>query len=837
MKATVHPGTSRPRHIHNLSFFFRLDAYKGFAETNAILHDLVMATVQNQEALEIRQAELRLAEIRAELRLNELKLKRDTRIPEREIFLDEPASDSGISHEVVAGSRIQAEPPSSKARNRTTMKVPRKMKRKAEDSIPGDHRICFQLENMPSVPAHANSSKKIRKRNPAACSECRRKHLQCSHELRGLPAHRSKPSDLDIFAMPLTIEVLRRTEGQQQLEYLTYNASTFPLIDGDLRLLHERSGLAWHLSGVGVAQSSAGNSGSALLWALNALSDTEHLDAIIRAGMCTRYIEALDWVVWLCSYVIAEHKGKTTNELSSHSLLSESLAGLRHRVLSTSGKYSLPHSDGGPGIESKLLPDTHLAAVALKARSCAGLDRIAEVYLRTFAQHESSKVGQWWREIFRHIDHDASIILEAIEALPDARIQSKVWQMALDGASNFESMELCQALLGYGWSLAGQSTDHGRVFASLLSDYQTPPATDSLDWSAPRLVRGAYATNGGRHEPNCLVYDEDEDTKSSPLQVASRSGCEALVRSLLRLGASPDGLPHEAGFPLGAAARRGYCSIIRVLCDADADVNAKDERRQETALMIACESGQLGAATILLDAGANLRAEIAFRETSLYMAAYNGHSDVVDLLISAGTNVAAYHHSALLRAAECHAETAFKLLLAKGAVLSGTESTKRWNRTIAIAAFDGRVSMVELLLVAFEGGLLKSPCPEDGLARSLLRESGTLRQWIQNEAQMDLTEDLRQTRDEMRALQLLLEHGIWVYGYSTMKEGILNSIAHLEILNEMDLHLARRSAKDVQSQSFPWTAEEMTGIPRRLYECTPGPSSPDSDTYGSVTHR
>lgn len=571
--------------------------------------------------------------------------------------------------------------------------------------------------------------------------------------------------------MPLTIEVLRRTEGQQQLEYLTYNASTFPLIDGDLRLLHERSGLAWHLSGVGVAQSSAGNSGSALLWALNALSDTEHLDAIIRAGMCTRYIEALDWVVWLCSYVIAEHKGKTTNELSSHSLLSESLAGLRHRVLSTSGKYSLPHSDGGPGIESKLLPDTHLAAVALKARSCAGLDRIAEVYLRTFAQHESSKVGQWWREIFRHIDHDASIILEAIEALPDARIQSKVWQMALDGASNFESMELCQALLGYGWSLAGQSTDHGRVFASLLSDYQTPPATvhgglvctTAGAWRICDKRRTArlnhllvQASWAGMHdlardllrvgaEPNCLVYDEDEDTKSSPLQVASRSGCEALVRSLLRLGASPDGLPHEAGFPLGAAARRGYCSIIRVLCDADADVNAKDERRQETALMIACESGQLGAATILLDAGANLRAEIAFRETSLYMAAYNGHSDVVDLLISAGTNVAAYHHSALLRAAECHAETAFKLLLAKGAVLSGTESTKRWNRTIAIAAFDGRVSMVELLLVAFEGGLLKSPCPGDGLARSLLRESGTLRQWIQNEAQMDLTEDLRQT--------------------------------------------------------------------------------------------
>ena len=99
------------------------------------------------------------------------------------------------------------------------------------------------------------------------------------------------------------------------------------------------------------------------------------------------------------------------------------------------------------------------------------------------------------------------------------------------------------------------------------------------------------------------------------------------------------GMSVKGPTPLKAASRNGHTEVVKYLLNKGAEINAKANTTQSTALMIASENGYTEIVRILLDKGAdvNVKAKIDNVEyTALKMAKKNGHKEVVEILERAG---------------------------------------------------------------------------------------------------------------------------------------------------------------------------------------------------------
>jgi hypothetical protein len=106
--------------------------------------------------------------------------------------------------------------------------------------------------------------------------------------------------------------------------------------------------------------------------------------------------------------------------------------------------------------------------------------------------------------------------------------------------------------------------------------------------------------------------DRSDTEGSTPCMYAVTNGETAMVSFLLSRGASPD-IKNGAGMTaLHYAASSTHppatvAQLIRLLCDANADVNAQTERQGQTALHMTCASDDhVEGTTTLLSFGANL---------------------------------------------------------------------------------------------------------------------------------------------------------------------------------------------------------------------------------------
>ncbi|KAK6337488.1 hypothetical protein TWF730_002887 [Orbilia blumenaviensis] len=140
-------------------------------------------------------------------------------------------------------------------------------------------------------------------------------------------------------------------------------------------------------------------------------------------------------------------------------------------------------------------------------------------------------------------------------------------------------------------------------------------------------------------------------------------------------------------------------SMVELLADRSADLEAEDKVYNRTALSWAAENGHTAVVELLADRGADLEAKNGYNQTALSWAAKNGHTAVVELLADRGADLEAKddisNQTALSWAAENGHTAVVELLADRGADL---EVKDGYNRTaLSWAAKNGHTAVVELL--------------------------------------------------------------------------------------------------------------------------------------------
>ena len=221
------------------------------------------------------------------------------------------------------------------------------------------------------------------------------------------------------------------------------------------------------------------------------------------------------------------------------------------------------------------------------------------------------------------------------------------------------------------------------------------------------------------------VNDADPDGVT-PLTLACANANVAIARKLVGAGANTDLADVSGVTPLMTAVGRPRIENVRLLLEAGAKVDARDNRAQETALMIAVRDNNVPAVRALLDHGAAANAatrtgktparrppgagggshgvgivrsgwpESGYQDatpgglTPLLYAARDGHTEIARMLIAAGSKVNladANRISPLLMAITNNQPDTADLLIEQGAEINTADF---WGRTPLWAAVEMR---------------------------------------------------------------------------------------------------------------------------------------------------
>jgi ankyrin repeat protein len=133
-------------------------------------------------------------------------------------------------------------------------------------------------------------------------------------------------------------------------------------------------------------------------------------------------------------------------------------------------------------------------------------------------------------------------------------------------------------------------------------------------------------------------YPVDQSQKNgwTPLMYAISYDQLNVTRLLLSHGANPNGTTDDDITPLSIAAKSGQNIAVRLLLEKGADVDGPCGGWDGTAMIGACESGQLETVEILLQNNANINAESEMYASPLEAAAQAGHWEVVTFLLDKG---------------------------------------------------------------------------------------------------------------------------------------------------------------------------------------------------------
>ncbi|KAL8855435.1 MAG: hypothetical protein Q9178_007924 [Gyalolechia marmorata] len=206
------------------------------------------------------------------------------------------------------------------------------------------------------------------------------------------------------------------------------------------------------------------------------------------------------------------------------------------------------------------------------------------------------------------------------------------------------------------------------------------------------------------------------DSAPSPLYYAAFLGLEDPVRLLLASSVDINAYGGRYGTALIAAASQGHESIVKLLLDHGAEVDAEGSSVFSTALSASSYFGYRSIAALLLDKGATPDLRRHNDDTALELACEGGHKAIVELLIDRGSDVnlrrAGGYGFPLSAASERGFYDIVCLLLQKGADVNNQGG--HYQNALQAAASAGSEPIVQLLLdrgahVNMQGGAFGDP--------------------------------------------------------------------------------------------------------------------------------
>jgi ankyrin repeat protein len=218
-----------------------------------------------------------------------------------------------------------------------------------------------------------------------------------------------------------------------------------------------------------------------------------------------------------------------------------------------------------------------------------------------------------------------------------------------------------------------------------------PDGSTALAWAAYRDdLKAAEALLAAGADPNIANVNG-----ITPLALACGNRSAAMIAKLVQAGANPNSAQKWSGeTAFMTCARTGSVEAVKMLLDAGANVDAREARQEQTALMWAVAQGHPQVVKLLVDRGADIRArtkssgpvavgtgfgdaasrfEVPLSQggfTPLLFAARHGDIEAARILLDAGADVneaAADGMSSLLIAADSGHEEFSLFLLERGA--------------------------------------------------------------------------------------------------------------------------------------------------------------------------
>ena len=245
--------------------------------------------------------------------------------------------------------------------------------------------------------------------------------------------------------------------------------------------------------------------------------------------------------------------------------------------------------------------------------------------------------------------------LQLVKLLYDsgARDEASTWianKTALQSAASKGQVETVRYLLSRGGDVNAAASRDGETVLQAAASTGIWELVELVLEYHPNDIYAAVVSsiNAGQDKiAMALIYqgvDLDRPDGETPLQAASKTGNEGLVRTLVGMSANVNAAPKDIRgmTALQGAARHGNLGVVRFLVENGANINDTPARLGGmTALQAAAHGGNLQVVQFLLEHGADINADIAEREgqSVLLGAVYTEDMDLIQLLIDKGADV------------------------------------------------------------------------------------------------------------------------------------------------------------------------------------------------------